>query len=240
MEKIYYDDDNFALRAPDSLKIITDDLIKVLNERISFYKLLFNVSSFRKVQINYFDDIEKFREFIYDIRKENKSLPKYAKGTFDGGMINSYANLKDTTLEKIIYRTSHELFHIMYKEIVWQGNYDRIIWFDEGMAQFFSGENDKLKDDNSFYNWFNDVIKNTKVIPKLNELKHNYNFETNEYSGYRLSYLAVKYLFKVLGYENFKSLIINNDKILKYGDTILEEAINYYKERVNNFDKSKK
>lgn len=40
------------------------------------------------------------------------------------------------------YNASHELFHIMYQELVLEkNNQKRIVMFDEGMAQFFSGEN---------------------------------------------------------------------------------------------------
>ena len=35
-----------------------------------------------------FDDIEKFRNYIYDLRGEKESLPKYAIGTFDNGTVN--------------------------------------------------------------------------------------------------------------------------------------------------------
>lgn len=55
-----------------------------------------------------------------------------------------------------LYMASHELFHIMYKELIWEKeNKIRIIWFDEGMAQFFSGEyNNELSDEN-FINGLN-------------------------------------------------------------------------------------
>ena len=36
---------------------------------------------------------------------------------------------------KKLYLASHELFHIMYQELVWnKENKPRIVWFDEGMA----------------------------------------------------------------------------------------------------------
>ena len=42
---------------------------------------------------------------------------------------------------------SHELFHIMYQELVWEKlGMKRIIWFDEGMAELFSGEYNFTKD----------------------------------------------------------------------------------------------
>ena len=59
-----------------------------MNSSFEFYKKLFGVDNFRKIQINFFDDLGKFREFIYDLRGEKGSLPEYATGTFDQGMIN--------------------------------------------------------------------------------------------------------------------------------------------------------
>ena len=42
---------------------------------------------------------------------------------------------------KRLYTASHELFHILYKKyILEKNNIDRVVWLDEGMAQFFSGE----------------------------------------------------------------------------------------------------
>lgn len=92
MKKVQFDNDNFILYAPDSLSIITEGLENILNSSFKFYKKLFGVDSFRKIQINFFDNIDKFREFIYGLRGEWESLPEYAKGTFDQGMINMYLN----------------------------------------------------------------------------------------------------------------------------------------------------
>lgn len=70
MEKVQFDNDNFILYAPDSLSVITEGLDDILSSSFEFYKKLFWVNDFRKVQINYFDDLGKFREFIYDLRGE--------------------------------------------------------------------------------------------------------------------------------------------------------------------------
>lgn len=88
MEKLQFENEVFVLYSPDSLKYITDNMPKVLNKSFELYKDLFDVDTFRKIQINYFDDIEQFRNFIYDLRGEKESLPTYAKGTFDRGMVN--------------------------------------------------------------------------------------------------------------------------------------------------------
>lgn len=122
MEKIQFDNNQFMLYSPDSLKYVTDNMIDILTKSIEFYKDLFDIDNFRKFQINYFDDIEKFRKYIYDLRGEEESLPKYAKGTFDNGMINSYISsnidINSHQYYKTLYMASHELFHIMYQELI--------------------------------------------------------------------------------------------------------------------------
>lgn len=48
----------------------------------------------------------------------------------------------------------------MYMELVLKNNYSkRIIWFDEGMAQLFSGEFDSLNDENNFKDFYLNVRK---------------------------------------------------------------------------------
>ena len=101
MNNIQFNNDNFIMYSPDSLKYLTDGMEKILNNSLDDYKYLFNVDNFRKIQINYFDDLNEFRNYIYNLRGEKESLPKYAKGTFDKGMINAYIEpniIKDTPL----------------------------------------------------------------------------------------------------------------------------------------------
>ena len=237
MEKKQFENNNFVLYSPDSLKSITNGMEERLYDSLKLYKKIFDVEKFRKVEINFFDDIESFRNFIHEIRGESSSLPAYAKGTFDGGMINVFIdpNMKENTplFERRKYVASHELFHIMYMELVWNKlNIPRITWFDEGSAQFFSGEYNNILNSDEFYSFFNDTISHTKVIPNLNELSHQKGFETNDYSGYRLSLITVKYLYDTLGFNEFKKLLNDNDKILYYGDHALNEAIDYYKNKI--------
>lgn len=239
MEKVQFDNECFILYSPDSLKYITDKIDNILDSSMNFYKVLFEINSFRKIQINFFDDLEGFRNFIYDLRGENESLPKYAKGTFDNGMINSYISpnldINSRQYYKTLFLASHELFHIMYKELIWEKeNKERIVWFDEGMAQLFSGENDYILNEDNFYNWFNNVLNKTHEIPNLNELRHGSSFDNEKYNGYNLSLLSVKYLYELLGQDEFKRLMHDNKMIIKYGKTIAKEAIDYYKEKYNS------
>lgn len=231
MQKKQFENDNFVLYAPDSLNYITNHLETILSDSLELYKQIFGIENFRKVQINYFDNIDDFRNYIYELRGD-KSLPEYAKGTFDKGMINAYIEPNIIEVTPLYthrkYNASHELFHIMYRELVWDKNHQkRMVWFDEGMAQFFSGENNREMT-LDFTNWFDNVKFNTKIIPNLNNLNHSDGFETEEYSGYNLSLLAVKYLYDKLGFDEFKKIISNNDSITKFGENIIEEAFTFY------------
>ena len=49
---------------------------------------------------------------------------------------------------------------------------------------------------------------------------------------YNLSLLSVKYLYEKLGLEEFKRLMHNNERITEYGNNIVNEAINYYKDKM--------
>lgn len=238
MEKLQVNTKEYIIYSPDSLNYITDNMLKILDDSFNFYKLLFGVSDFRKVQINYFDNLDKFREYIYSLRGERDSLPEYARGTFDQGMINAFIStnvIKDTPLyNKKLYMASHELFHIMYKELVWEKeDKKRIVWFDEGMAQFFSGEYKNILNDDNFKKWLGNLICSTEIIPDLNELSHGDSFENSKYSGYKLSLLAVKYLYETIGFDEFRILMHDIDKIECYGKTVINDAINFYQDNLS-------
>lgn len=228
MEKVQFDNDNFILYAPDSLNIITEELEDILNSSFEFYKKLFGVDNFRKIQINFFDDLSKFRKFIYGLRGETESLPEYATGTFDQGMINMYLNpniRKDSpNFNYYRYCASHELFHIMYQELGWEKlGMKRIVWFDEGMAQLFSGEYNFT--DNSYNKFLKKARETTKEIPNLNSILHGESFKNDKYNGYLLSLLAVKEIYDELGFEKFRELMYNEEAIKKYGVNILNKIL---------------
>lgn len=85
----------------------------------------------------------------------------------------------------------------------------RIIWFDEEMAQLFSGEYNFTKD---LYDKFLKKFKKiTKEISNLNDISHG-----NMYNGYLLSLIAVKEMYDKLGFEKFRKIMYNEDEIIKY------------------------
>lgn len=229
----------YILNAPQSLKYITDNMHDVLNDKIEQYKKIFKIKQLNPIQINYFDNIEEFRNFIYKIRGEKESLPEYATGTYDKGMINAFIkpniDINSNDYKIKLYLANHELFHILYMQYILKNDYQkRIVWYDEGMAQFLSGEMDELLDIEKFKKFYLKVKNNTLVIPNLNEIEHGTSFCNNNYNGYDLSYLCIRYLREIMTNEEFQDLMSNFSKIKEYGINIVENMFAYYDSIINN------
>lgn len=159
-------------------------------------------------------------------------MPEYARGTFDNGMVNACVNPKFQL--KRLYTASHELFHILYMKYVLNNDYSkRIVWYDEGMAQFMSGEKDSLTDEN-FKDFYLNVREKTKVIPQINSLEHGDSFVNEDYNGYDLSYLCIKYLSEVLSTDQFKDLMSDFSKITQFGYDVIQKMFSYYDEKLEN------
>ena len=216
----------------DSLQELAEATIELLQRKIIEYKNLFNIEFDEQIIVNYFDNLEEFREFIYKIRGERESLPKYAQGTYDEGMVNAYIE-SDKQLKKL-YTASHELFHIIYMKCILKDDYSkRIVWYDEGMAQFMSGEKDKIADEDAFKKFFLRVKEDTKEIPNINDLEHGDSFYNDKYNGYDLSYLSIKYLNDILNPEKFVKLMSDFSSIKKYGDDIVTKMFSYYNQKLD-------
>lgn len=217
----------------ESLEDLAQATLSLLDKKIIEYSIFFGVNIEEKINVNYFDTIEEFREFIYEIRGERDSLPEYAKGTYDNGMVNAFTNPKFQL--KRLYTASHELFHILYMKYILNNDYSkRIVWYDEGMAQFMSGEKGSLNDDSVFKNFYMKVKEETKVIPQMNTLEHGNSFDNEDYNGYDLSYLSIKYISEVLSTEQFRDLMSDFEKISQLGNNIINNMFSYYDEKLEN------
>ena len=146
-------------------------------------------------------------------------------------MINACVNPKFQL--KRLYTASHELFHILYMKYILNNDCSkRIVWYDEGMAQFMSGEKDSLNDNRAFKRFYLRVKEETKVIPHMNNLKHGTSFVNEDYNGYDLSYLSIKYLSEILTAEQFKNLMSDFKMIRQLGADIIQKMFSYYDEKL--------
>ena len=116
-----------------------------------------------------------------------------------------------------------------------KNNYaNRIVWYDEGMAQFFSGEKKNLEIEENFKRFYYEVKNSTKLVPKINELKHGNSFRNDNYNAYSLSYLAIKYLYETISFADFKALMSDFDRIKEIGEIVLYEMFEYYDIKYEN------
>ena len=75
------------------------------------------------------------------------------------------------------------------------------------------------------------VKEETKTIPNLNDLEHGNSFCSDEYNGYDLSYLSIKYLNEILSTEKFRQLMSDFLGIQEYGNNLVYKMFDYYDEQ---------
>ena len=66
----------------------------------------------------------------------------------------------------------------------------------------------------------------------MNNLKHGNSFISDNYNGYDLSYLSIRYLSEILSIEQFKNLMSDFSTINEFGDNIIQKMFNYYDEKL--------
>ncbi len=147
-------------------------------------------------------------------------------------MINySYDKLSILRLPKYL---RHELVHMFYEKI-WSGKYDRILWLDEGLAQYLSHEKSDLDHDEvKFKAWYLSlIIGRFKKIPNIEFFREQgdtygkfVDGVSNSYNGYDWSYLMVRYL--VESDKDIVSILKDIDKIRELEGHIIEDTLDYY------------
>lgn len=186
----------------------------------------FGISTFRKVRINLFDSRESYIDFSSQFSK----VSSYSLGNCFGGMINYVCISKD--LEDfykagfLIASIIHELVHLIYHEKI--SNY-HCIWFEEGLAQYLSGQKSFLESDKQKYSkWLEKEIF-SKKIPPIDFLKHHggkygqfCDCDTNKYNGYDISYALVRFIIESYNHSEIISIIKSEEKIQEIEKNIIE------------------
>lgn len=226
-------------KTPDN-RPLSDYILEKTIEKFDLYRNIFNVEKLEKISFIIYDDIEEYRKFYRELNKEEP--PEYARGSFDEELNISYCVQHSNPMYNTSWWThalsvnAHEAFHLYYKKYIYKE--DRIVWFDEGMAQYLSGENDNwLFDENKFNEEFNKFINSYIPIDNLNErIQGNANISDdlifqreNVFDGYKTSLFIIKYLVEKNGIDYVYKLMSDNDLIKNIGNNIIDDMINYYK-----------
>lgn len=216
----------FVIYGPSEISVISKDVLDLITTKKEIILQKFKLNSFRKIQINLFDNQDIFVKFIKSLRWKDTTIPQYCKGTYDNYMVNYCitdmdVKLKISTLSNNII---HECIHIIYNSLSNQ----RVVWLDEGLAMNLSGEMNDLLDKKKLVNFIETKIKTMKLPINLNSLIHGNNFVNDDYDGYLLSYLSVRYLLETKSEEEILQMIKLSEKAIELGPEILSRAINYY------------
>ena len=219
---------HFNIRYSESLEQLVQATGRVIEKKIKEYEEFFCEPINTKIVVNFFDNYEKFSEFLWGLnakkyfgtRYSEEKLGVFGPGNFLTILVNPKSQMRH------VYTANHELFHLLYKWLTYKNDLSkRFIWYDEGMAYFMSGQCDYLKDENKFLEFYLRVKKNTKIMPNMSVLHHGKEFINENYNGYDLSYLSIRYLHETLSPEEFKALYSDFDKIKTLGVDIVKRCL---------------
>lgn len=205
--------------------------------------------------MNYFEikQIEQIKIFLFEDAQDFKNVTKFPyqvgplAGAYNGYGIRVYCDLEKASIEDLYNCIIHEVIHTLYKHYVLSpNNLEHIVWLGEGLAQNLSNEKEYLKDNENLKKFIQkNIYSEDKIIPDINYLKtHGNKFgsfvdsETHKYNGYAWSYLIVRYLMECQE-QALINIIRNPNQIKAIESTLIEETLNYYKQRleVDNHDK---
>ncbi len=191
----------------------------------------FNLSQYRQVRINLFDDIEKLNRFS----SKYISISPYHKGDCCGDMINYYCDdswLSDASKAGyIIASVAHEFVHMVYHDILCG---TKCVWLEEGLATYLSEQRGFLERSFERYRAFLDRITNQREIPKLDFLHKRggkygefVDCETEKYNGYDFSYALVRFLYETKGKKYILDMIQNSERFIIEEKTIMQDFLTY-------------
>ncbi len=233
-------DNEFVVKSPETLNAYNNEFITYTKQKINEYKGLFDIESFDKLEFIIFDSLDEYRNNYRE--KFGEEPPSYSRGNFSGNTVRMVVEENPLPGSEVFYHKratgAHEAFHIFYRDLIYKNYQNRIVWFDEGMAQFVSGQKEHLSDD-EFTKYYQSFRKNYKPINNLNERIQGNNQVPDDkifkrkgvINGYAISYLAIRYLAETKGFDYLKTIMRDNDKILEIGNTVQKDMIKYYDEK---------
>lgn len=234
-------------------KSLGDFILENTLEKFKLYRKIFNVDKLEKIYFEIYDvvtekDVWKDRYISF----YGKNPPEYSLGFFEPDCnlsctcVHANAAYGTSWWNSAVYTNAHEAFHLYYRKYIY--GFDRITWFDEGMAEYLSGENDYwLNDEEKFKERFIYFLEHYVPIDNLNErIQGNSTVSDKEifqrkdvFNGYLASVLIIKYLSDSYGEDYLFNLMRDNQKIREVGSNVLPEMIDYFRRKFRIIDSKK-
>ena len=226
---IIINNEYYEIYAKESLNDYVISTMEYSTNKIKQYLDFFKESSYeKKIKVSYFDNTDDFFNRI-KLLNPDANPPKWAKGCFCGGeiqiLLHPNMSARNLTL-------AHETFHLLFNKFVYdKKKFNRIVWLDESLAAVFSGQTKSAIESGRFLEILKRLLQ-LKTFPNINDLKfQNNNIKTNDYDAYDFFYVIGEYLRQTMSDDELLCFIKDKDKILKYSKFILEESIEYFKNK---------
>lgn len=226
----------YQLYASSYFDKIIPELSAYLDKGIISVMNFFDLEHISKLKIYLYDDAEEYQKLFKTLYPLNGIA-----GCFGYEDVKIYADLNKIDKHRLFTCILHELTHVIYRNYIQEkGINNRIVWFDEGLASFLSGEKNTLLDNYKLKEFIETRINSEgKEIPKISYLhKHGASYgefadtKTNKYNGYDWSYLMIRYLIETLSKEELNELMRSKQNILDIEDTITNDTYNYFTKKV--------
>lgn len=192
-----------------------DELLRKLNVKSKGIRRFFRVQSHPRMTVRLFKTKEELDQYV-EYRYGEKPEP-YSHGGFQDNEIFIEASL-DTLKHRmfaVVNAITHEYVHMVY-QLIYENKFPRVLWVDEGLAQYLSGEKNLLDINfDRFKSFFlRNIVAKNKDIPKIDYLKEHGTgrgkFCYPRYDGYAISYMLIRYIFDKVR-DNFRKTMSDEE-----------------------------
>lgn len=225
--------DYFELLVPEELHEYGKEILLFSTDKIKGFLTFFKEEKCDLIRGAFLLNRDDFISRIKEVAGEDTNLPpEWATGCFYGGETQI---LVDVNEPYIRFNTLiHESFHLLFSKYVYE-KYDieRIVWLDEALAGNFDGTTEKLISNGKFQSMIESLIKNNK-LPKMSDLDFSKNnVITGSYNGYDLFKIVGRFLIETKSSDELFNYIIDEEKVLSDGETILNDSLLYFSKKYN-------
>ena len=226
------ENDYFQIIIPKTIKKYGEEILNYSTKKIKEFLDFFNESTYgEKIKGSFFINSNDFFARIKELDPK-ANPPSWARGCFYGG--ETQILLNKNNLDEGFYTLAHETFHLFFSKFIYEkNNMDRIVWLDESLAGNFDGFAEKSITDGTFKKIIINLLNNNN-LPKMSDLDFaKGNIKTSNYNGYDLFTIVGRYLIETKSKDELLKYVNYKNKVIKDGDIILIESLEYFKEKYN-------
>lgn len=241
VDGLYWRSREIKLYGESKLHQYADDLINRFANKAAYISNFLRTGGPFSTDVYLFLDEEKYTKFLKS-QDCDWTVDSYKKATYNNDTIVILCDEEKLINKPFHYANvfAHVYFHVLFRLSF--GNPEGTLWFEEGMAQLLSGERNRLEDEEFYKNSLMDKVFDEKwKIPMIENLWEHGNepdkFDSDDYNGYTISYMLVRYLRDQRAPEAYYKYILSHVALSHYirriDKDIISRVYNYYGTKFN-------